>query len=131
MNNGDLLAYSFGFWATGFEDKKLLFSKSSSSSPNKPLLELLVIDILGLFIAGLVALENFNSLYYSSSKRLPFLDCVAKGPPKGCLAPVFGNEDIDGPPNGPPNGWFDLVGNFGKNGAGCEIGCCCCFFTNY
>jgi len=124
-----LLAYTFGFWATGFEDKKLLLSRSSSSSPNKPFLELFVIDTLGLFIEGLVVLPNFNSLYYSSSNRLPFLDCAFKGPPKGCLAPVFGNEDIDGP-NGPPNGWFDLAGNFGKNGAGEEI-CCCCFFVNY
>ncbi len=127
MYNDGLLTYGFDFWAIGLDDKKLLLSKSSSSSPNKPFFWLLNVVVVGLLTVCFVDLENLRSDYYSSSKRVFFFGCWLIGDWRGCFVEVFGNEGIRGPPRGPPKGWFDLVGSLGKNGPGWERGCICCF----
>lgn len=83
-------------WAVFLEDRKLLLSRSSSSSNNPFFWFEDVID--GLLAAGLLDLLKVSYPSSSSLKRELFFGWVPIC--RGCLGIVFGKVGIDGPPKG-------------------------------
>lgn len=103
----------FGFCcgAVFLLERKLLLSRSSSSSKSD---FFWVADVDGLLTTGLLLLKVSSLSSSSLLNNDPVLDWLVC---KGCFEAVVEVAFIFGKPKGPPKGWFDLVGSFGKNGA--------------